>query len=63
MKKNFNGLLYYFEGDSEKERFDEFQNGIKLFDKIKSSDMKLEKENKNAKWVSIKSKRNSKKKI
>ena len=63
MKKNFNGLLYYFEGDSGKERFDEFQNGIKLFDKIKSSDMKLEKENKNAKWVSIKSKRNSKKKI
>ena len=63
MKKNFNGLLYYFEGGSGKERFDEFQNGIKLFDKIKSSDMKLEKENKNAKWVSIKSKRNSKKKI
>ena len=35
-------LIYYFKVDISRKRFDEFENGIQLFEKIKSSDMKLE---------------------
>ena len=39
---NQNNLTYYFEGNTARKRFDDFNNGIKLFEKLKSSEMKLE---------------------
>ena len=40
---NFDDLIYYFKGDSNGKRLDDFENWIKLFEKIESGDMKLEK--------------------
>ena len=34
--------MYYFKGNTARKRFDNFNNGIKLFEKIKSGEMKLE---------------------
>lgn len=39
---NLDDLIYYFRKESSRERFDEFENGINLFEKIKSGDEKLE---------------------
>ena len=39
---NQNGLIYYFKGNISRKRFDDFTNGIKLFEKIRSGKMKLE---------------------
>ena len=39
---NFDDLIYIFEGDSNRKRFDVFKNKIKLFEK-KYGDMKLDK--------------------
>ena len=41
-KINHNDLIYYFKGNTARKRFDDFNNGIKLFGKIKSGEMKLE---------------------
>ena len=41
-ERNFDSLKYCFKGDSGRKRFDDFENRIKLFEKIKSGDMKLE---------------------
>ena len=30
---NFDDLIYYFKGDSARKRFNDFENGIKLFEK------------------------------
>ena len=35
-------LIYYSKGNTAMKKFDDFKNGIKLFEKIKSGDMKLE---------------------
>ena len=37
-----NDLIYYFKGNSTSKTFDDFNNGIKRFEKIKSGEMKLE---------------------
>ena len=34
--------MYYFKGNISRKRFDDFNNGIKLFEKIRSGKMKLE---------------------
>ena len=34
--------MYYFEGHAARERFDDFNNGIKLLEKVKSGERKLE---------------------
>ena len=34
--------MYHFKGNSTRKRFDDFNNGIKLFEKIRSGKMKLE---------------------
>ena len=39
---NFNDLIYHFMGDTASKKFDGFKNRIKLFEKLKSGDMKLE---------------------
>ena len=39
---NENDLVYYFKGNSTRKRFDKFNNGIKLSEKIRSDKMKLE---------------------
>ena len=39
---NPNDLIYYFKGNTAIKRFDDFDNGIKFFNKIKSGDIKLE---------------------
>ena len=39
---NQNVLLYYFKGNTARKRFDDFSNGIKLFEKTKSGETKLE---------------------
>ena len=39
---NQNDLIYYFKGNTARKRFDDFNNGIKLFEKIESGEMKLE---------------------
>ena len=31
---NQNDLIYYFKGNTARKRFDDFNNGIKLFEKI-----------------------------
>ena len=41
-KINQNDLIYYFRGNTARKRFDDFTNGIKLFEKIKPGKMKLE---------------------
>ena len=41
-EKKMDNLIYYFKDDISRKSFDEFENGIQLFEKIKSSDMKLE---------------------
>ena len=42
--------LYYFKDNTARQRFDDFNNDIKRFEKIKSSEMKLE-EKTNAEFV------------
>ena len=42
---NQNYLTYYFKGNADREIFDNFNNGIELLWKIKSCEMKLEKNN------------------
>ena len=37
-----NDLIYYFKGNSTSKTFDDFNNSIKHFEKIKSGEMKLE---------------------
>ena len=39
---NFNDLIYHFMGDTASKKFDGFENRIKLFEKLKSGDLKLE---------------------
>ena len=39
---NHDYLTYYFKGDTAKKRFDDFNNGIELFKKIQSGEIKLE---------------------
>ena len=39
---NLDDLIYYFRKESSRKRFDEFENGINLFEKIKYGDEKLE---------------------
>ena len=39
---NQNDLIYYFKGNTARKRFDYFNNGIELFKKIESSELKLE---------------------
>ena len=41
-KINQNDLIYYFKGNTTRKMFDDFLNGIKLFRKIQSSEVKLE---------------------
>ena len=45
---NFNDLIYYFKG---RKRFDDFENRITFFQKIKSGDIQLEEAKKTAKYV------------
>ena len=35
-------LIYYFKGNTARKRFDVFNNGIELYRKIQSGEMKLE---------------------
>ena len=39
---NQNDLIYYFKGNTFRKRFNDFNNNIELFKKIKSGEMKLE---------------------
>ena len=39
---NPNGLIYYFKGNTVLKIFDDFNNGIKLFEKRKCGEMRLE---------------------
>ena len=41
-KINQNDLIYYFKGNTTRKMFDDFLNGIKLFRKIQSGEVKLE---------------------
>ena len=41
-KINQTDLIYYFKGNTTRKRFDDFNNGIELFRKIQSGEMKLE---------------------
>ena len=34
-------LVYYFKGNIDRKIFDDFNNGVKLFEKIRSGEMKL----------------------
>ena len=43
---NRNDLIYYFKGNTDRKRFDDLNNGIKLFEKTKSGEMNLENANK-----------------
>ena len=36
MEKNFDESVFYFKGDNSRKRFNDFENGVKLFEKIKS---------------------------
>ena len=38
---NQNDLIYYFKSHASRKRFDDFNNGIELFKKIKSGEMRL----------------------
>ena len=42
---NQNDLLYYLKINNSRKRFDDFNNGVEFFEKIKSSKMKLEEAN------------------
>ena len=42
---NQNDLLYYLKINNSRKRFDDFNNGVEFFEKIKSSEMKLEQAN------------------
>ena len=48
---NQNDLTYYFKGNTARKRFDDFNNGIKLFEKIKSGEIKLGEAEKTAESV------------
>ena len=48
---NQNDLMYYFKSNTSRQRFDDFNNGIELFKKIKSREMKLEEVKKTAECV------------
>ena len=48
---NQNDLMYYFKSNTSRKRFDDFNNGIELFKKIKSHEMKLEEVKKTAECV------------
>ena len=63
MNQNDLTYFFYFEGNTATERFNDFNNGIELFKKIKSGQMKLEEEKNTTKCVWIKSKRKIKRKI
>ena len=39
---NQNDLTYYFKGNTFRKKFDDFNNGTELFEKIKPGEMKLE---------------------
>ena len=39
---NENDLTYYFKGNTARKRFDDFNNSIELFKKIKSGELKIE---------------------
>ena len=39
--KNENDLTFYFKGNTARERYDDYNNAIKLFEKIKYGEMKL----------------------
>ena len=39
--KNENDLTFYFKGNTARETYDDFNNAIKLFENIKSGEMKL----------------------
>ena len=39
---NHNDLIYYFKGNNARKRFDDFNNGIELFRKMKSGEIRLE---------------------
>ena len=39
---NQNGLIHYFQGNTSKKGFDDFNNGIEIFRKIQSGKIKLE---------------------
>ena len=41
---NSDYLTYYFEGNTIKKRFDDFNNGTEIFENIQSGEMKLEEE-------------------
>ena len=43
---SFDDLIFYFKGDSSSKRSDDFENGTKLFEKIRSGDMKSEEQKK-----------------
>ena len=38
---NQNELIYYFKGNTARRRFSDFNNGIELFEKVKSGKIKL----------------------
>ena len=48
---NENNLVYFFKDNSTRKRFDNFNNGIKLFRKIRSGEIKLEEAKKTAECV------------
>ena len=58
---NFDDIVYYFKGDSSSKRFDYFKIGRKLFEKMKSDDIKLEEVKSNK--MCFKSKRYKKRKV
>ena len=39
---NENDLTYYFKGNTARKRFDDFNNSIELFKKLKSGELKIE---------------------
>ena len=43
---NQNDLIYYFKGNSDRKRFNDFNKGIKLLEKIRSVEMKIEEDKK-----------------
>ena len=48
---NQNDSIYYFKSNTSRKKFDDFSNGIELFKKIKSGEIKLEKAKKSAECV------------
>ena len=56
-------LTYYFKGDASKRRFDDFNNGTKLFLKNASWWNKAKRSEKTIEYIQIKSKQNIKRKI